>query len=268
MNAENGASDLSEAGLHLEQAYAAEARSDPLNALADCDLSLHLDSGQAEAHNLRGILLEQLGRKEEALAAYQQAVRLDPTLGDAQENLVELTNELTGGEASEIQSSTKAEEPIYPSIGGPLILTAIGMVVNPLLMLYQLFSSWLPAVSGEAWTALTTSGTPFYHPMWAPLIISELVGNVAFLIFSIILAGFFFQKRRVFPKLFIAFLLSHLAFIVIDYLVANAVASSIPRLAGQADQGVGVALARSAIYGAIWIAYFLKSKRVKGTFVH
>jgi tetratricopeptide (TPR) repeat protein len=267
MNAEKNAYDLSEASSHLEQAYAAEARGDPQNALDECDLSLQLYSGNAEAHNLRGIVLEQLGRKEEALAAYQKAVRLDSTLADAQENLVELTNELRGGEVAEIQTPTRAEEPIYLSIGGPLILTALGMIVTPLLLLYQLFSNLIPSLSGEGWRALTTPGTGFYHPLWAPVLIIEVLGNVAFLVFSIILAVFFFQKRRVYPKLFIAFLLSNLAFALIDYLVVNAVANSVPRLAGQFASGFGEAFARSVIYSAIWIPYFLTSKRVKGTFV-
>lgn len=264
MDAEKDASEFSEATWHLEQAYAAEEQGDSATALGECDLSIQLDSGHAEAHNLRGIVLEELGRKEEALAAYQEAVRLDSTLADAQENLVELANELRGGEASEVQDLTEAEEPRYRSIGGPLILTALAMVVSPLLLLCQIVSDLLPALSGETWTALTTPGTAAYHPMWAPLIIFELLANVALLIWLMVLAVFFFQKRRVFPKMFMVYLLSNVAFIVIDHLLAN----SIPFLADQGAERFAAGIVRPVIYCLIWIPYFLTSKRVKGTFVH
>ncbi len=267
MNDEKDVSELSEARWHLEQAYAAEEEGDPATALRECELSIQLDSSYAEAHNLHGIVLEELGRKEEAIAAYQEAVRLDPALGDAQENLVELTNELGGSELGEIQNPTQAEEPKYPKIGGWLILTAIALVVNPLLLLYQIIKT-IPTLSGETWAMLTTPGTTVYHPMWAPLTIFELLVNVAFLFFLIVLAVFFFQKRRVFPKLFIAFLLLDLAYLVIDYLAGSAVVNSIPALAGQGTQGVGMTIIRNGIYSLIWIPYFLVSKRVKGTFVH
>ena len=48
----------------------------------------------AEAHNLRGMLLEKQKRKDEALAAYQLAVELDPAFVEAGENLSELSDEL------------------------------------------------------------------------------------------------------------------------------------------------------------------------------
>jgi tetratricopeptide (TPR) repeat protein len=73
-----------------------------LDALHTCETALVLDPDLAEAHNLRGILLEELGRGREALAAYREAVRLDPDLVEAQENLSEAEAEL--GEQAEVLS--------------------------------------------------------------------------------------------------------------------------------------------------------------------
>lgn len=59
-------------------------------ALVESDAALQLAPQSAEAHNLRGVVLDELGRTAEAIAAYQEALRLDPGLSDAAENLAEL----------------------------------------------------------------------------------------------------------------------------------------------------------------------------------
>ena len=56
-------------------------------ALNECDAALRAAPHWAEAHSLRGILLDGLGRTREAAAAYRRALRLDPTLRDAATNL-------------------------------------------------------------------------------------------------------------------------------------------------------------------------------------
>jgi len=59
-------------------------------ALLECDAAIKLDPFYADAHNLRGILLEELERPLAALAAYEQAIRLDPDFREAKQNLAEL----------------------------------------------------------------------------------------------------------------------------------------------------------------------------------
>jgi tetratricopeptide (TPR) repeat protein len=106
MNGREGYSDpLAEARQHLEQAYAYEERDEFENALRECELAIQLAPGLAELHNLRGIVLEELGRKREAIAAYREAVRLDPAFREAQENLSEAEAELR----EERQESPKVE---------------------------------------------------------------------------------------------------------------------------------------------------------------
>ncbi len=48
----------------------------------------------AEAHNLRGIILDELDRNDDALDAYQKAVKCDPNFAEAAENLRGLEAEL------------------------------------------------------------------------------------------------------------------------------------------------------------------------------
>lgn len=92
---------VGEATRHLEKAYALREQSRLLEALEKCETAVRIDSGLAEAHNLRGLILDELGRTDEAIASYREALRLDPNFEDAQENLREIEIERgTGDHAS------------------------------------------------------------------------------------------------------------------------------------------------------------------------
>lgn len=64
------------------------------SSLEDCDRALDCDPLLADAHNLRGVVLEQLGRHEEAVDAYWTALELDRDHHEAALNLRELAVEL------------------------------------------------------------------------------------------------------------------------------------------------------------------------------
>jgi Tfp pilus assembly protein PilF len=55
-----------------------------------CDSVLQFEPGLASAHNLRAMVLEDLKCPEEAIAAYREALRLEPAFSDAQGNLSDL----------------------------------------------------------------------------------------------------------------------------------------------------------------------------------
>ena len=56
-------------------------------ALIDCELAIQLNPNFAEAHNLRGLILDEMGRLDEAIASYREAIRLNPDLEEAKSNL-------------------------------------------------------------------------------------------------------------------------------------------------------------------------------------
>ena len=78
----------------FEKAFASEERDELEQALQECELAIELDPNLADAHNLRGIILEQIGRKEEAILAYRESTRLAPDFQQARENLQDLEAEL------------------------------------------------------------------------------------------------------------------------------------------------------------------------------
>ena len=51
-------------------------------ALAACDRAIEIDPRHAVAHTNRGNALRDLGRFEEALAAYDRAIEIDPRNAD------------------------------------------------------------------------------------------------------------------------------------------------------------------------------------------
>ncbi len=122
----------------------------------------------------------------------------------------------------------------------------------------------LPALSPETWNALTNSSSAAYHPLFGPLIVFEGGSNLAFLVYAFWLFWLFFKKSQRFPKHCIILLFLLAATQIIDLLLS----SQIPAIASQTTNPENLGLAiRSIVNDAIWIAYFVKSKRVKNTFI-
>jgi tetratricopeptide (TPR) repeat protein len=80
---------------HLDRAYFHEANGNLEQALAECDLIVSAEpSLLTEAYNLRGIILDGLGRREEAADAYREALAFNPSFQEAADNLRELNAEI------------------------------------------------------------------------------------------------------------------------------------------------------------------------------
>lgn len=163
---------------------------------------------------------------------------------------------------TDTESPAKPTAP-YDRIGGWLFFVAIGVIGSPIRFLISLIRDILPAFSGGVWPKLTTPGGELYHPLWAPLLVSELVLNVIFIALSIFIAILFFQKRKRFKPLMLGFLLSNLLLVVADYVIAG----QIPAVASQRDPESLKEVFRTLVGCAVWVPYLLSSKRVKGTFV-
>jgi len=120
-----------EAKRYLKSAYANADNGDLENALRECAMSIQLDPNYAEAYNLRGVILDEMGRTEEALAAYREAIRLDPTFIEAQENLLELDTELSKDKSKEATSTT-VEGKKFGVRAGAYIIDVVALYVSNL----------------------------------------------------------------------------------------------------------------------------------------
>ncbi|UCD79147.1 MAG: DUF2569 domain-containing protein [Desulfobacterales bacterium] len=151
----------------------------------------------------------------------------------------------------------------YNKIGGWLILCAVGLLLYPVQTVVSLLTEIIPAFSQNNWFLLTSPDSVSYHPLWGPLLIMELVGNVCFLIFSIFVITFFFKRRKFVPQLAIVFLASNLLFVGFDYYLARNVLTETDPANWEAIAN----LVRTLVASIIWVLYFIFSKRVKKTFI-
>jgi hypothetical protein len=134
------------------------------------------------------------------------------------------------------------------------------LFVFPVRALISLAIDYWPLFQGGIWRTLTTPGSAVYHPLWAPVIIGEIFGNVGFLLFDLALLYLLFSKSHRFPKAFIVFALGNLAFIVGD----AAIAWQIPAVAARGLEGVGAEIARALVVAIC--AVHARLKAVRNTF--
>jgi hypothetical protein len=161
-----------------------------------------------------------------------------------------------------VTPSSNDNQKNYDKIGGWLIVCAIGLALYPVQTTVSLYTEIIPALSSENWSRLTVPGSVSYHPFWAPLLISEIVGNGLFLVLSICVVVFFFKQRKFVPGLAIIFFASNFLFVGLDcYFTQRILAQTDP-----ANMGPIINFVRTLVASFIWITYFLFSKRVKRTF--
>jgi len=86
--------------------------------------------------------------------------------------------------------------------------------------------------------------------------------NLGFIATEATLLFWLFRRSRRFPKAMIIYFFTVFVLVAADYFLAQ----TIPVVAAQDDPESRIAFMRAGIVCAIWVPYFLKSKRVKGTF--
>jgi hypothetical protein len=153
-----------------------------------------------------------------------------------------------------------SEERKYEGLGGWL---TIWLVLAFLGLARKILHIDIHLISGESWQAGTNPGSDLYHPLWKPLLIYEFVLQFAETLLWVVLIVFFFSKRKFFPRLAIICIALHVSFILLDTLAAFYLSIELNLKRG----AMGRELLGSLIGACVWIPYFLKSDRVKATFV-
>lgn len=160
-----------------------------------------------------------------------------------------------------VQSSNNDQNK-YDKIGGWLILCAVGLLLYPVQTTLSLITDIIPALSENSRFLLTSPDSSSYHPLWGPLLMMELVGSICFLIFSVIVIVCFFARRKFLPTMAIVFIVLNLIFVGVDYYLARAILMKTDPVHTESL----VNFIRTLVASAIWVCYFLYSKRVKRTF--
>jgi tetratricopeptide (TPR) repeat protein len=150
----------------------------------------------------------------------------------------------------------------YEGVRGWLFLVLIGLARS---IFANAKTGWLDGriiFNLMEWNIFTVPGSPRYQSLLGPMMLIELSASIVLLVLSILAIVLMFQKRYTFPKVMIALLVGSLVYHLIDH----ALASQISSLAANGNKTF-VQLLFQMIGGcAIWIPYFLVSKRVRATF--
>ena len=151
----------------------------------------------------------------------------------------------------------------HQSIGGWLILFAVGRVLSPFFLASALLIDLRGFTKPGVWSRLTTPGSVVYHPFWSVVMVYQTAGNALLLLFSIVLALLFFARWKACPPLMVGFMVS----LALFYWGAYLLCLQIPALKEHASgEQINAALSAS-ITALIWVPYFLTSVRVRYTFV-
>jgi hypothetical protein len=169
--------------------------------------------------------------------------------------------EVTGGPQAVPPSNSIPAAPDGPSgIGGWLILPAIGLV----LAVYARASS-LVALAHPTMKVFTENWLGTGRVKYAAVILGRDVVNMFLLGFTIYVVALFFRKKRALPKACVILLWAGAVCALGNYAL-HAISGELPRdIMLRAGFSIGAALAIAI--AVIWTAYFMKSARVKNTFV-
>lgn len=151
----------------------------------------------------------------------------------------------------------------YEGIGGWLWLPMLGMVLSIVLVSRDLFGEFIPLILDGSFKLLTEPSSNSYHPLWVPVLIMEGLGNVLLLILPAITLVLIVRRSSLAPKAAIVWL----AIVAVVNLALSYLGNQIPALVENSDYQSDTQAVRSMISAAIWIPYFLVSKRVKATFI-
>lgn len=141
-------------------------------------------------------------------------------------------------------------------IGGWLVLPAIGLVLTPFVLLFQFFGE--NYFHKDIWKGFHEAGYQNADALNVYLGF-EFSYNILLFIYCILLIILFFKKRSNVPMLMIIFYGTNLVMLVFGSFILNQ--------SGIDDPTFAKDLSKSVFSAAIWIPYFLVSKRVKNTFV-
>ncbi len=148
-------------------------------------------------------------------------------------------------------------------LGGWLILVGIGLVLAPIRILVTVVPVYAPILEEGVWSALTTPGSVAYHPLWEPLLITEIAYNSLMVAASLYLIYLFFSKHYLFPRVYIGISLLALVFIPLDAWLVTKVLPDEPMFNSETTKE----FVRVFIASLIWIPYMFVSERVKLTFI-
>jgi hypothetical protein len=153
--------------------------------------------------------------------------------------------------------------PHLQGLGGWLILVAIGLCFAPFVRIFSIASNWEGYFSLQVWQTFAMPQGENYHALYGPLLMVELMGNIALFGINLLALVLFFRRRRAFPGVFITMAIANALFLILD----DVGCALIPFLSSTPDGKNHSDVMRAVIHAIIWSLYMVKSRRVEATFI-
>ena len=150
----------------------------------------------------------------------------------------------------------------YQGLGGWLVLIAFQLFLTFAMQIYAFKEIADTAFSTQIWNALTVTSSAAFNPLWAPVILAELIANTVFIVVSLFAIFLFFKKNHRFPRIYILLMWSILVLAIADDIAVFYIST---------DFNLNKELLSDLknLFGyCMWTWYMLVSKRVKATFIH
>lgn len=153
------------------------------------------------------------------------------------------------------------QKPRCEGLGGWLIFPALGLVLAAVTKGCYAAVYYLKLFAGGKWGQLFAPESVFYHAQAKQLAIGEIAADGCIALAAVVLLFLFFARKRQFPMLMILYFAGSMAWVLIDLMLAWRISPLF-----QPDELDGWMLFGAYVRCAIWIPYFVVSRRVEATF--
>lgn len=147
-------------------------------------------------------------------------------------------------------------------LSGWLILVGVSIILTPLVTIINTFPGYFAVLSKGYLGELMTHGSNAYDPVFASVLIGEMVTSVILIFLFGYVAYLFFTKKKSFPKWYIGILILTVILILVDSWGLSAFIPSHhffnPNTLSEFIQ--------TLVWAVVWTPYMFLSKRVKATF--
>lgn len=176
-------------------------------------------------------------------------------------------NQPSFGGFSEVNTNESAVPRQISGLGGWLILIQIGLIYSLLSDILQVAGNGI--FNATTWDKLTDSAYDSYNSLWKPILVTQLAFYSVFTLFVLFTLISFYRKKKYLPKLMIAYYAVSFLFSVVNFILVMQIdnlekATDVPITQTSLVTGLVI----SAIISGLWIGYFIRSKRVRNTFIN
>jgi hypothetical protein len=143
-------------------------------------------------------------------------------------------------------------------IHGWLAFFAVSLILSTLLSFSNIVNNYLPYTKDNSLSLIYSNNKPIFH-----ILIFEMISSLLLCGFLIYLCIIFFKKSKKFPKLIIYYTITNC---IVAFVGFGLYLKYIKPLFGTENFQAQIPIFQ-IVYAVIWGMYFIKSKRVKNTFI-